>query len=221
MKRTLTLLTGLTVLPLALAAQQNAVARLQQVLPASVADSVIAIVTNATNHGLPGQAIAERALETVAKTRNGQDAQAAAQALASDLQASHDALAGSGHQPSASEIEAGAQAMELGVSGSTISALAQSAPSGRSLAVPLAVLGALVNRGLPSDGALQAVSDRLTARASDTQLTQMPGQAGQMIAQGYRPADVGPALAAGRPGSVPANGGHPGAMPSHPGRPGH
>ena len=125
MKRTLTLLTGLTVLPLALAAQQNAVARLQQVLPASVADSVIAIVTNATNHGLPGQAIAERALETVAKTRNGQDAQAAAQALASDLQASHDALAGSGHQPSASEIEAGAQAMELGVSGSTISALAQ------------------------------------------------------------------------------------------------
>jgi len=94
------------------------------------------------------------------------------------------------------------------------------APSGRSLAVPLAVIGALVNRGLASDGALQAVLDRLTARASDADLVEMPGEAGRLLAAGYKPSDVGRALsAAGRPSGVPANGGRPGARPTRPSKP--
>lgn len=212
--RTLKLITGLLLVPLSLSAQQKATEHLQAVLPAAVADTVMAIVTNATSHGLPGQAIANRALEAVAKGQNAQQAEAAARAIANDLSASRGALQKAGRTPDASEIEAGATALELGVSGATVSALASSAPSGRSLAVPLAVLGALVNRGLPSDGALQAVAGRLTARASDTQLVDMPGQAGQMMANGYRPAEVGQALAAGRPSGVPANSGQAGTRPS-------
>ncbi len=219
--RVLRFLCWLALLPPLLSAQQNPVDRLRAVLPADVADKVIAIVTDATSRGLPGQAIADRALEASAKGRSGAEAAAAAQALAADLAGARDALKSAGRSPDASEIEAGATAKELGVDGSTISALASSAPSGRSLAVPLAVIGALVNRGLPSDGALQAVLDRLHARASDPDLEEMPGEAGRLIAEGYKPSDVGRSLsAAGRPSGVPTNGGHPGARPNTPSQPG-
>ncbi|HEX9580491.1 MAG TPA: hypothetical protein VF970_05235 [Gemmatimonadales bacterium] len=216
--RTLKLFSSLAVLPVMLAAQQVPTDRLREVLPANVSDQVIAIVTDATAHGLPGRAIADRVLEGIAKGRSGEEVRAAALALAADLAGAHGALVGAGRTPDASEIEAGATAMSLGVDGATVSALAQSAPSGRSLAVPLAVIGALVNRELPADDALQAVLDRLNARASESDLTEMPGEAGQLIAQGYRPSDVGPALRASRPAGVPANSGRPGARPQRPGR---
>lgn len=217
--RTLKLIGGLALLPGMLAAQQDWNTRLAA-LPANVRDSVIAIVTAAQSHGLPGQAIADRAIETVAKSRSGADAVAAAQALATDLAGARDALTAAGRTPDSSEIEAGATAKQLGVNGADISALAKSAPSGRSLAVPLAVLGALVDRGLPSDAALTSVQQRLTARASDAELADMPGEAGRMIAQGYKPSDVGRALGAGRPTGLPANSGHAGARPTTPGHPG-
>ena len=217
--RTLKLITGLALLPLALAAQQNWSDRLAA-LPDNVRDQVVQIVTDATSRGLPGQAIADRALETVAKSRSGVEAVAAAQALAADLSSGRDALTAAGRTPDASEIEAAATAKELGVDGATISDLASSAPSGRSLTVPLTVIGALVDRGLPSDDALQSVLDRLKARASDAELAAMPGEAGRMIAAGYRPSDVGRALGAGRPAGLPANGGRAGARPSTPGHPG-
>ncbi len=215
--RALKLLSWLTLLPALLAAQQSPIDRLRAALPADVVDQVTAIVTDATSHGLPGQAIAARALEAIAKGRSGAEASAAAQALAADLAAAHDALARAGRTPDVSEIESGASAMELGVDGATVSALALSAPSGRSLAVPLAVVGALVNRGLPSDGALQAVLDRLNSRAaSDADLVEMPGEAGLLIARGYRPGDVGRALSTARPAGVPANAGRPGTRPKPP-----
>lgn len=217
--RTLKLIAGLALLPGLLAAQQDWNQRLSA-LPADVRDKVIAIVTDATSRGLPGQAIADRALETVAKSRSGTDAVAAAQALAADLVTGRDALTSAGRSPDASEIEAAATAKELGVDGATITDLASSAPSGRSLTVPLAVIGALVQRGLPSDDALAAVQERLTNRATDAELASMPGDAGRMIAQGYRPSDVGRALGAGRPAGLPANGGRAGARPTTPGHPG-
>jgi hypothetical protein len=221
--RALTLLSGLALLPALLVAQQDPVDRLRTVLPADVADKVIAIVSDATSRGLPGQAIADRALEASAKGRSGAEVSAAAQALAADLASARDVLSNAGRAPDAGEIEAAATAKELGVDGATIGALASSAPSGRSLAVPLAVIGALVNRGLPSDAALQSVLDRLNARASDADLAALPGEAGRLIAEGYKPSDVGRSLsAAGRPSGVPTNSGHPGARPntqSQPGRP--
>jgi hypothetical protein len=219
--RALTLLSGLALLPALLVAQQDPVDRLRTVLPADVADKVIAIVSDATSRGLPGQAIADRALEASAKGRSGAEVSAAAQALAADLASARDVLSNAGRAPDAGEIEAAATAKELGVDGATISALASSAPSGRSLAVPLAVIGALVNRGLPSDAALQSVLDRLNARASDADLAALPGEAGRLIAEGYKPSDVGRSLsAAGRPSGVPTNSGHPGARPNTPSQPG-
>ena len=115
--RTLKLLSWLALLPALVAAQQSPIDRLRAVLPADVADEVIATVTDATSRGLPGRAIAERALEGIAKGRSGAEVRAAALALAADLAAAHDALVRAGRTPDASEIEAGATAMALGVDG--------------------------------------------------------------------------------------------------------
>lgn len=181
-------------------AQQDPVARLYDILPEHVAADVAGIVRTAIDRGLPGLAIADRALELSAKGRSGEDVLAAARSLAGDLAAARGALERGGRSPDGSEIESGALAMHHGVDGVAVSGLASSAPSGRSLAVPLAVIGALVYRGLPSDDALYAVQQRLKARASDTELLDMPGETARMLGEGLRPNEVGLALASARAG---------------------
>jgi hypothetical protein len=214
----LILVVGLV--PCLLGAQQDVVDRLRAVLPPDVADKVVAIVADATSHDLPGAVIADRALEATAKGRNAADAAAAAQATANDLAAARDAIRSTGRAPQSSEIEAAATAQELGVNGATISALASSVPSSRSLAVPLSVIGALVNRGLSADAALQVVLDRIKTQASDADLARMPGEAGRLIAAGYKPSDVGRALSGvSRPVGLPTNGGRPGEQPNRPSHP--
>lgn len=200
--------------------QAAAIERLNEVLPPDIAADVIQIVTDATNRGLPGQAVALRALEGVAKTRSGEAAREAARALVETLAASRDALQAGGRSGDDSEIVAGATAMELGVSGAAVSELAKSAPSGRSLAVPLAVLGALVGRDLPADNALAAVRERLAARVSDAQLVEMPGEAGRLLAEGMKPSEVGLTLASGKAGFAVPPYGAPSGVPTNTGRSG-
>lgn len=201
MKRTLELLLALSLLvPGSLLAQQDPVEKLGQVLTPDQAERVMQTVQNALSQGLPGLAIAERALEGVAKGRSGEEVVAAAQELAGQLAAAHHAIESAGRSPDASEIESGANAMALGVDGAAISDLASSSPSGRSLAVPIAVIGSLYDRGLPSDDALAAVKARLESHAADLELLDMPGAAGYMLAQGMKPSDVGLVLASERAG---------------------
>jgi hypothetical protein len=191
------------------------------VLPAEEAEHVLGIVGDAISKGLPGLAIADRALEGVAKGRSGAEVSAAARAFAAHLAAAHGALQRARRAPDASELEAGAMAMAFGVDSATISGLASSAPSGRSLTVLLAVIGALANRGLLSDGALRSIEGRLAAGVGDTELVEMLDEAGQLIAPGYHPGDVGGMLSAGAgaPAGVPVNAGAPGQRPQPPVRP--
>ena len=214
----ITVLSTLSLLPGLLAAQrQNPVDRLRQVLPAEVADQVITIVSEATSHGLPGDAVAERALEASAKGRNGAEVSAAARSYAAALAAARDALQSGGRPAQGDEIGSATSAIQAGVDAKAVSQLASSTPSGRSLAVPIAVITALMNRGLSSDAALQAVLARLTARAADRELLDLPGAAGRMIADGNRPADVGRALGAGNSAGGQANaGGPPSSHPTGP-----
>jgi hypothetical protein len=95
--------------------------------------------------------------------------------------------------------------MRMGVDGATVSELARSGPSGRGLAVPLLVIGALAERGLPSDDALAAVRDRLAARADDAELLRSFPDVAQGL--GMRPDQVGTARASDRAGfQVPVSG---------------
>jgi len=194
-------------IPASLLGQADPVQHLQAVLPADVAAQVVPIVQDAIAHGLPGEAVASVALQGVALGRSGTEVRAAAESMVADLHAAHDAIAAGGRDATSQETEAAAAAMQQGVDGSTISALASSTPAGRSLTVPLAVLGELVSRGLPADNALQAVQQRLQSKTSDQTLAGLPDAAGQMLGQGMKPSAIGTALGSSRAGfTVPASG---------------
>lgn len=196
-------------------------ARLREVLPADVAEKVLATIAEARAHNLPAHALEQRALKFAAK---GVEPALIARSIEQQedrMEKAKDALDNS-RKPSSDEIEAGAEAMRQGVDGTAVSALAQSAPSGRSLAVPLFVIGSLVDRGLPSDDALQRVLAKLQSRASDSEIEQIPEglgpTQGNRPATAGRPANPGKALGAtkagaGPPAGVPANGGK-GAKPT-------
>lgn len=196
-------------------------ARLREVLPPDVADKVLAAIADARAHNLPAHALEQRALKFAAK---GVDPALIAKSIEQQedrMEKAKDALDDK-RKPSGDEIEAGAEALRQGVDGAAVSELAKSAPSGRSLAVPLFVIGSLVDRGLPSDEALARVLAKLQARASDRELEEIPEglgpNEGNRPATAGRPANPGKALGTtkaggGPPAGVPANGGK-GAKPT-------
>jgi hypothetical protein len=194
-------------------------ARLREVLPADVAERVLAKIAEARARQLPAAALENRALKFAAKGVAPAEIERSVSEQADRMVTAKSALAqGRGRPATDEEVEAGADALRKGVDGAQVSALAKNAPSGRSLAVPLYVVGSLVDRGLPSDAALQRVQERLQARASDVELERLPAQLPTQAAAGqaHRPTETGRELAATkRPSGVPANGGA-GARPTAP-----
>jgi hypothetical protein len=192
-------------------------ARLRVVLPPAVAQRVLARIAEARARQLPAEALENRALKFAAKGVDPTDIERSVNEQASRMEVARAALtSGRASPPAGDEIDAGAEAIRKGVDGSSVSFLAKSAPSGRSLAVPLFVIGSLTDRGLSSDDALKRVLARLKARASDTDLESMPGDipAKGSNGQGNRPASTGrdfgqshkPATA-GPPTGIPGNAG--------------
>ena len=198
-------------------------ARLQEVLPADVAQRVLARIADARARQLPAEALANRALKFAAKGVDPKDIERPVNEQAQRMDNARSALAsGRGSKPAGDEIEAGAEAMRKGVDGALVTLLAKKAPSGRSLAVPLYVLGILTDRGISSGQALQRVLDRLSARASDSDLESMPGElpaqaaggqanrpstTGRDFGQSHAPTSTGRPATSGPPAGVPANGG--------------
>jgi hypothetical protein len=198
-------------------------ARLNQVLPADVATHVLAIIAKARAHGLSGDALENRALKFAAKGVAPASIERSVAEQEERMEHVRDTLQlARGRKPTDDEVDAGAEAMRKGVDGAKVSALAKSAPSGRSLAVPLYVIGSLVDRGLPSDSALARVEARLQLRASDRDLENMPNEVGpgngNAFGRGNKPAETGRELAeTKRPGSAGGsgqNGGSGGGPPS-------
>ena len=197
-------------------------ARLKEVLPPDVAQRVLARIADARAHNLPAEALENRALKFAAKGVNAADIERSVNEQAARMQSARGALiSGRGSEPAGDEIEAAAEAMRKGVGGGAVSLLAKNAPSGRSLAVPLFVIGSLTDRGLSSDQALQSVLARLKARSSDADLESLPGtvgsqgnsngrpagESGRDFGQSHRPASSGRPANAGPPVGVPGNGG--------------
>lgn len=138
--------------------------RLRAVLPADVAERVLARIDQARAHQLPARALEHRALELAAKGVAPADLETGIARHANRLGAARAALVQGGRpQPTEEETEAAELVIRHGA-GSAISALAQSTPSGRSLAVPLFVLAGLMDRGLPSDQAIARVHAALAER---------------------------------------------------------
>ena len=191
--------------------------KLRQVLPADVASRVLAKIAVARSQELPAEAIENRALKFAARGVSASDIEGSVDQQIDRMGKSKAAIEeGRGARADGDEIEAGADAMRKGVDGSQVSLLAKTAPSGRSLAVPLFVVGSLIDRGLPSDAALSRVQDKLKARASDRELEDLPNSegrpdqpklTGQENAATHRPANAGRPDNAGPPTNVPRNAG--------------
>ena len=196
MKRIVYLLAA-ALFPVSAAAQQDPSDRLTEVLPSEVSEQVLQHIADARARDLPTQALANFALEGVAKGRSGDEVLAALQLLVGDMGRAQDALRAAGRVPGGGEVEAVTAAMRMGVDGATISEFASLQPSGRTLSVPILVLGGLIARGLPSKQALAAVQDRILAGAGDAALLRDFPQVGRDLGQGLRPDQVGLALAAG------------------------
>jgi hypothetical protein len=168
------LLIAATLLFSTVASAQNAhdpSDQLRKVLPASVADHVLATIADARAHSLPAPALEQQALRL---SRNGTKPaviQKSVDRSANDMKKAKRVLEKSGHKPASDEIVAASTLMDRGVDGAQVSALAKSAPSGRSLAVPMYVIGTLMDRGMESDAAFAKISARLAQKASDRQLT--------------------------------------------------
>lgn len=219
------LLTTLFVTQVALAQAptRDPATRLREVLPPDVAQRVLARIADARARNLPADALENRALKFAAKGVDAASIERSVNEQAARMESARNALAlGRGTAPSGDEVEAGAEVIRKGVDAAALSQLAKSAPSGRSLAVPLFVIGSLTDRGLNSDQALQSVLARLQSRASDADLERMPGdlpragsgkgkpegQSGRDFGQSHRPASAGRPSNAGPPAGVPGNGGN-------------
>ena len=180
-------------------------ARLREVLPAKVADHVLATIADARSHSLPAAALEQQALHLTQNGAKPADVEKSIDRSAENMKKSKDALENAGRKPTSDEVVAGSKLIGRGVDGSKVSAFAKSAPSGRSLAVPLYVTGSLMDRGLKSDAALARVHARLMAKATDRQLTaeansmasdNRPATANQAGGLAHRP---GTSTIAGRP----------------------
>jgi hypothetical protein len=196
--------------------------RLREVLPADVAERVLARISDARARQLPAEALENRALKFAAKGVPPRDIERSVAEQAERMVTARNAIAaGRRGVPLGDEIEAGAEAMRKGVDGAAVSRLARSAPQGRSLAIPLFVIGSLTDRGLKSDDALERVLDRLEAKATDAELERMPGELPAQAAgrgnafgrdnarpdKGKKPQATGRPAVTGKPAGVPGNGG--------------
>ena len=179
-------------------------ARLTEVLPAEVSARVLARIAEARARELPAQALENRAVELAVKGLPPERVEREVDAHADRLERARDALANGGRQdPSDVETETAELAMSAGVDGSAVSALAKSAPSGSSLAVPLFVLTSHMNRGLPSDAALARVVAAMQSRAAERATRVHPGKGAGVT---------------GVPLDLPSNGGRGNRPTSPPGR---
>jgi len=198
-------------------------ARLREVLPADVAQRVLARIADARAHQLPAEALENRALKFAAKGVAPNAIERSVNEQALRMVSARSALSsGRGSAPAGDEIEAGAEAIRKGVDASSVALLAKSAPRERSLAVPLFVIGTLTDRGLTSTLALQLVLARLQTRASDADIESLagelppqaiagqgnrPAETGRDFGQSHKPTTTGRPATAGPPAGVPANGG--------------
>lgn len=202
------------------AAPVDPTVRLRQTLPADIAARVLATIEDARANGLAADALTQRALKFSARGIAPADiARSVAEQAQRQAQAKALLEAGRGAPPAADEVEAGAEAMREGVDGADVSAIAKSAPSGRSLSVPLYVLGSLTSHGIASSDALARVQQRIAAGASDADLESLPAHAmGNSADAGTAPGQVkhedgdhpananGTGIGNGPPATVPANG---------------
>jgi len=145
-------------------------AQLRAVLPAKVAEHVLATIADARARSLPAAALEQHALRLARSGAIPAYIEKSVDRNARNMKQAKSALEKRGRKPTNDEVVAGATLMGKGVSGKQVSEWAKAAPSGRDLTVPMNVTASLMDRGLKSGAALARVHDRMVQRYTDRQL---------------------------------------------------
>jgi hypothetical protein len=145
-------------------------AQLRSVLPAKVADHVLATIADARARSLPASALEQQALRLARKGTKPADVEESVDRSAKNMRVAKAALEKRGRKPTNDEVVAGSTLIGKGVSGKQVSEWARSAPSGRELSVPMNVTASLMDRGLKSDAALARVHAKMVQKHTDRQL---------------------------------------------------
>ena len=192
--------------------------QLRAVLPAKVADHVLATIADARARSLPAAALEQQALKLARKGTKPADIEKSVDRSARNMSVAKAALEKRGRKPTNDEVDAGGTLIGKGVSGKQVSEWARSAPSGRDLTVPMNVTASLMDRGLKSDAALARVHERLVQKHTDRQLIadargksvdHRPATANKQGGLSHRPVTPGPGtrpVTPARPGAPGRNG---------------
>ena len=214
----------LLVCPAALAAQgPDVLARLaERGLPPELAQRVLDVAQSAAARGLPGDAIADRAIEGWAKRVPAARIVAALEQYAVRLGDARDAVGQAGvATPPPALIVAAAEALGRGLGPSQVGAVVHAARTPGAVAPGLSVVTALTAEGLASDAAVGVVVAAMREGRSADQLLDLPSTARALRAGGMEPGDVGRRMMGGGPGGERPGGvgpRPPGMPPGMPGR---
>lgn len=198
-------------LPAALAGQDARLDRIRQAYPAEVASRIEAILADAEAMNVPVEPLVSKALEGAAKGVPGERVVTALSSYAGRLEEAASLVGG---DRDADDVVAAADALKRGVPSQAVRSLAGG--SSGDVAIPLVVLGDLIEAGVPVDGAYDVVEDALARRPRAEELLAIPAAVRRLIREGKLPDEaasaVGIAIAQGQlPAAV--GGGGPGVGP--------
>jgi hypothetical protein len=198
---------------LSLAAQGTPSPRLEGRVPPDVARAVTAIVDSASHAGLPVELLLRKALEGGAKGIPNDRIIGAVRVVSGQLAAAAKALDGPAPKVEPEAIEAGAFAINAGLSPDQVHSVAQAARASHSQAGALRTAGTLVAIGVPPGRAVALVEGRIRAGGSAADVLQLP----QQVGRGATPAQAAEGLGKGAGQGPPA--GHPDLPPKAQGKP--
>ena len=141
-------------------------AKLAARLDTGAVAAIMPIIEAAQTQGLPTDPLVQKALEGASKRAPADRIVLAVRRLSTQLGTARSAL---GASASATELVAGASALQAGVRAEVLASLHEDHPQS-SLVVPLGVLAELIARGVPADTGAMAVAALLDAKMSDAQL---------------------------------------------------
>lgn len=211
MRRT-TALFLLFALPNVAAAQDARLERIRQAFSPEAVAQIESIVIDAQAAGVPVEPLLDKALEGAAKGVPAERVVAAVGSYSQRLAESR-SLVGPGYDAAA--VVAGADALRRGATPETVRSLAGSGPE--ELAVPLVVLGDLIETGVPVEQAYAVVQEALTKQHGPEEILAIPGTVRRLMRQGQSASDaagsVGNAIGRGRFGDMLGPPGQTGASP--------
>jgi hypothetical protein len=187
--RSITTLILILTFPSVVLAQDARMERIRQVYPVGAVVEIEGILAEAEAQGVPTDPLIAKALEGAAKGVPADRVVAALSAYRERLGESR-SLIGSGR--GAAEVVAGADALRRGVPGQTMRSLAGEHEG--DLAVPLVVLGDLMDAGVPVDNAYMVVQNALQHRHGPEEMLAIPGAVRRMTREGQTPSQAANAV---------------------------